>query len=565
MSRALTTAERRFAERMRAAQRQVDAAEEATLRRMIAEVRSLRGEVAGELARVAPKDADGWRAQHLRDIERHLDRVLGEWAGRLTGALNDGVGIAANAGHAALVQALAGTAAEELVRQAQASSFTLHRRQLEKSLSYNADLVRGVGEEARTAIMRRLRRGLTGQRGPVEVMRDVQQYLNVPARPTARFGGLAYQAERVVRTELSRMYNLGNQATMGATAEIAGSDGMWVIWMHSGRKQGARPSHVKLDGTKVPYGSTFNVGGKKATGPHDPSLPAEHVVNCFLPGTRVRGDYVGGLEAWYSGPAREIETRRGVRLAVTVNHPVLAPSGWIKAGDLREGDHLIGDDSDVWDRRLLHDEHDQDMPAAIEDVLQSLAPDRRLLLPMVTALDLYGDGAFIEGEVEIVLTDRALQNGMEASAHKAGGNLGLVETGLVTSDLTRDGAGHLDRVRIALAAPCLVGSRDEGAPLGLGEGGHAKMHRGASSAQGDSGPPESLGHQRATVSSSERYRLDGLAATVRLDEVVKVTDFHYAGHVYDLQSVDGVIMAEGIACSNCRCTSAMWSDAWGER
>lgn len=280
MPRPLSPAEKRFADRMRAAQAKVDAAETATLKRMIADVRKLRGEVTSELARIAPKDADGWRASHLKDVKAHLERVLGEWADAVTSHVNDGVTTAAETGRGALAAAAKGTAGEAVTAKATSDSFAVHRRQLEQSYKYNADLVQGVADEAKDAIMSRLRRGVTGQKNPVEVMRDVQKYLDVPARPTAQFGGIAYQAERVVRTELGRMYQMANVASMDATAEAIGNDGLWTVWMHSGISKGARPSHVALDGERVPYGETFDVDGYAATGPHDPSLPAEHVVNC---------------------------------------------------------------------------------------------------------------------------------------------------------------------------------------------------------------------------------------------------------------------------------------------
>lgn len=280
MPRPLTPAERAFAERMRASHAKLDAAETATLRRMIDDVQDLRGEVMGELARIAPKDADGWRASHLKDVQRNLERVLGEWADAMASNLNDGVRVAAETGHGALAAAAAGTTGAAVTMQAQSDSFAVHRRQLEQSYKYNADLVQGVAAEARDAIMSRLRRGMTGQQSPVDVMRNVQKYLDVPARPSAKFGGIAYQAERVVRTELSRMYELANRASQDATAEAIGHDGLWTVWMHSGVAKGARPEHVDLDGERVRYGDSFNVGGYQAAGPHDPSLPAEHVVNC---------------------------------------------------------------------------------------------------------------------------------------------------------------------------------------------------------------------------------------------------------------------------------------------
>lgn len=39
-------------------------------------------------------------------------------------------------------------------------------------------------------------------------------------------------------------------------------------------------SHRDLNGTTIPMGEKFTVGGVTADGPHDPVLPAREVVNC---------------------------------------------------------------------------------------------------------------------------------------------------------------------------------------------------------------------------------------------------------------------------------------------
>jgi hypothetical protein len=47
--------------------------------------------------------------------------------------------------------------------------------------------------------------------------------------------------------------------------------------------------------------------------------------------------------------------------------------------------------------------------------------------------------------------------------------------------------------------------------------------------------------------------LERFPALVAADQVVEVVDFQFAGHVYDLQSFGGWIVADGAFVSNCRC------------
>jgi intein/homing endonuclease len=47
--------------------------------------------------------------------------------------------------------------------------------------------------------------------------------------------------------------------------------------------------------------------------------------------------------------------------------------------------------------------------------------------------------------------------------------------------------------------------------------------------------------------------IDRLPGIVTTDNVDDVRYFDYAGHVYDLQSVDGYYYSSGIVVHNCRC------------
>jgi hypothetical protein len=63
--------------------------------------------------------------------------------------------------------------------------------------------------------------------------------------------------------------------------------------------------------------------------------------------------------------------------------------------------------------------------------------------------------------------------------------------------------------------------------------------------------------------SSEQYSLRDpgdlgevgrrVTGSAHLDQVVNVRDEYFTGHVYDFQSTSGLIVANGIVASNCRC------------
>ena len=136
--------------------------------------------------------------------------------------------------------------------------------------------------------------------------------------------------------------------------------------------------------------------------------------NCFLPGTMVEGSFVGGLKAFYSGQVIEIESARGCRLSVTANHPVFTDRGWVRATNLRETDALLTDRLYV-ERSLVVD--DENPPARIEDVFDSF-PLHARRFSGVSSLDLYGDGKFLEGEIDVVPANRRLLMNRESFVAK---------------------------------------------------------------------------------------------------------------------------------------------------
>lgn len=212
-----------------------------------------------------------------------------------------------------------------------------------------------------------------------------------------------YQLESIFRTQTQLAYNAGQWES------YQDPDIDEILWGYTYVTVGddrVREEHQPFDGVTLPK--------------NDPFWRAYWPPNgwgCFLPGTRVAGCFEVGLKAHYSGPAVEIETASGHRLAVTANHPVLTDNGWLAAGELDEGQNLFSDRFGPQGFSASHMD-DEDRPALIEDVFQSLRGQAsgvavtRRLLAQASPLDLYGDGEFIDSKIDVVWSNGALRSGV---------------------------------------------------------------------------------------------------------------------------------------------------------
>jgi len=297
--------------------------------------------------------------------------------------------------------------------------------------------------------------------------------------------------------------------------------------------------------------------------PGDPSGEAADVINCFPAGTAIEGKVVGGLKADYSGQFREIVTRRGHRLTVTPNHPILTAEGWVPAHSLTEGSHLFSKTGAVEPVALgvVRDDK-QHGPARIEQVFDAMARDGRVAGLKVSALDLHGDALGTEGRVHVVRADGALQghSGIEDRDGVKDGGFAVSESG----ECVGDGLGAPHALGYGLlAAP----ARGVGGGNLLSDAGGVALEssplhalRIGLSAHRDPVFAQASKEDSTVVSGFVRELLETHAGDVAVDEIVEIRDFNAAGHIYDLQTVDGWMIAQGIVTSNCRCVLAYYDE-----
>lgn len=309
------------------------------------------------------------------------------------------------------------------------------------------------------------------------------------------------------------------------------------------------------------------------------------------------------MRRWYEGELAIIRTAGGKELRVTPNHPILTDLGWVPAGLLQPGCHVV-DGSGLDGQRLGVPDVD-DAPALIAEVFESRSMVGVLRSMEVAPEDFYGDG--FHGNVEVVgpdrlLHDRLVVEGAEGLVHKV---LARTRVHGDAPALVREGDSVLVVSGVLAAASRVMSGGGEGLSLLVGQDGHALAH-GSRPAPGalaethefaahygtadvepfrdgldalpggvlvgdrvrkDDGAAKfdpasaEFGADRVFAYSHQGGRLLGrLAGQVQLDRVVEKSLVSFRGHVYDLQTVEGWYVADGLIVSNCRCHSAEVTD-----
>lgn len=251
-----------------------------------------------------------------------------------------------------------------------------------------------------------------------------------------------------------------------------------------------------------------------------------------------------GLEATtrreFVGEVVELSTASGNFVRVTPNHPVLTDKGWVPAGLIRKGDNVfrsLRGERPVGGRPDVHK-----APSRIEDVFASQSMTGRLVRMPIAAEDFHGDGS--DGEVEIVwaASDLTLPVGPHAVEefgepclmHTHGARVGLFSQGTQAPLLER---------RFATTGRSI----SSGGVDALWIAGGTKFNAPPSDFDGDG---------LAAYANQGRALINRLAGNIERDSVIQCRLVSFAGHVFNLQTVEGWYVADGVILSNCGCDVA---------
>lgn len=354
-------------------------------------------------------------------------------------------------------------------------------------------------------------------------------------------------AENVVRTNTTSALAQGTlreALRLEIEGEIAG------LRFDAVNDRDTRPNHAAADGFVA-----------RASDPAWTILRPPLGFNCFMPGTLVQGRVFFASRMAYSGEVVKVTTKSGRVLALTPNHPVVTVHALLPAGEIEVGHHLLRylgheDGPTLGPARHVNEEHG---PARVEEVFRALAEHGDILRCRVVADDLHGDAVHGEGEVDVVAVHGMLLDGLAAEQGESARQVSLVvEAPSDAGPGNASGLARRDAERVDGGAGLAAGRVVRPGDLALsGVGGHGSplepLRLGLASRL-ECPTLEAKTHDAPAHAKLVRELVHGVAGLVETDEVVHVERYTHSGHVYDLQTETGWVVAGDFFASNCRCS-----------
>lgn len=446
--------------------------------------------------------------------------------------------------------------------------------------------MQGFAGETGADLARVLFTGMEEGRDPLDIARDIR----------AQFGVSKRRAEMIARTEINGALRRGRlDEERDAQERLGIKTGM--LWA-SALKPTTRPSHARR------HGRVYTIEEVRDFYSRD-----GNAINCYLPGTHVAGRFVAGSKARYEGPVVTLVTASGANLTVTPNHPVMSDAGMIAAAEVYVGQNLLRHLGLVPDFRGVGSLDGDLVYAKIEDVFCSLGDVGHSSFSGVSAVDFHGDARFMDEDVQIVYADRMLPVAVNSDIEKALDGLAFVKadpvpkfggaqrfgfggvnlsppSGVRSGGMRRSLLGAIfrvsDELRLAHVSPLkaalckffgnafprntMLGAQLKNACPGDVLGVDCRNIKAKSLVQGVDGVKVCGAEMPRNGSFRDANRLgdalDTLSGLVARDQVIDVVFGHFSGHVYDLQEVSGIMIAQGLITSNCFCavTSVLLDD-----
>ena len=214
--------------------------------------------------------AEAFNAFRLTELTTAVDRLIVEYEAQLisltTGAIRD----SARLGALSVVEPLQSAGLT-------VGFFQPSPAQLNVVLDFSADLIRGITAETRKIINSEIKMAALGERSTISAMQAINDKLGIPSGRKPPASGIAYRGERIVRTEVGRVFNLSTHSQQLATAQSV--PGLEKAWLATGDGR-TRLTHLIAHGQQVPVNRPFIVGGAELMYPLDPAGPPQETINC---------------------------------------------------------------------------------------------------------------------------------------------------------------------------------------------------------------------------------------------------------------------------------------------
>lgn len=266
------TTRQRYAERVDKDLRAFQKREDAAVRKVLQVVNSTRKRVVQDL-----QNAKGFDEFFLPELNAAINQTVENMRAEMQEIVDEELGASWDAGQDSVNVPL------NDVLNVQVNVPRLPDTLFNAIAASTAELVTDVTTQTRNVINTQVQFGVTGVLRPFEVQKEIERALrtqkeDVNGKPGRR--SVAAKAERIVRTEMNRTFNVANHETMNEAGNLIPD--LKKEWLTVGDDRvrdgvNSQGNHVKLNGEVRKMNERFSNGLRY---PLDPSGPPEEVVNC---------------------------------------------------------------------------------------------------------------------------------------------------------------------------------------------------------------------------------------------------------------------------------------------
>lgn len=401
--------------------------------------------------------------------------------------------------------------------------------------AYSYELVKGITDTTTTALQDIISKAIEQAQPLSEIQANIEPL----------FG--ADRAATIATTELTRAASESEASVVSQMAEQGVV--MRAIWLS--RNDEITCPICGDDGLNGIVADADNQFQSRDGDTYD--LPPAHP-NC-LPGDSLVtpiGGIVATSDRQYDGDVIVIRTASKKQLTITPNHAILTNRGWVSAGLLDVGSHVIS--RCVSNDPSLCNPDNQNMPTRIQNIAESFGDNRGMVSVPVpaTSIDFHGDG---EGsDIAVIKTDDFLRDKVKgvSAQHVDKEDFVLRLVGAGTFNILSMFDLSFNRADFAASANMGVSSLVH--PLSVS---HARPFDKFSLRLT---PNVNLVLDETTAdyaTANTQFISDGLFRTptdVFLDDVISIERLPFVGHVYNLQTESNIYIANEIITHNCRCS-----------
>jgi hypothetical protein len=323
------------------------------------------------------------------------------------------------------------------------------------------------------------------------------------------------------------------------------------------------PICSKMDNKIITINGLFAKEGIEGIGDYTPGIDVPHPPlhpNCLVGDTPVFAtDVISGYSSTYVGTVIDIVTESGRRITVTPNHPLLSPTGFIAAKDITQGDNLLYY-SVSNDAIKNPDNHNR--ITTISEIISSLPETfgmSSITMPSTTK-DFHGDGGTTNSNINIVSSTNFLSGKIDSFQSENIGKLGFVGTDIFSTSLSSVSNLSAELFALGCAANGVVSSGNT-STSSLTSGKSSLDDIGFTLISSDDSvfSENSSNNTSGTVESFGKFEFAD-TGNIKIDNVISVCEKQFSGQVYNLQTLSGLYLANGLITGNCRCAIAPFLD-----